>query len=98
MKYYLPKDDNLGSNLGSNLGNIPISKIRKKRLSRDEIRAEITSVCSDWVSLDYIAVSIERNPDYLLSDVIPSMLEEGLIERMYPESPRSPYQKYRKKG
>ena len=25
------------------------------------------------------------------------MLEEGLIERMFPESPRNPYQKYKKK-
>ena len=33
---------------------------------------------------------------YKSNEVIPAMLEEGLIERMYPDSPRHPYQKYKK--
>lgn len=88
-KYYLP---GLAANVGSN----PISK-PKKRMSREEIREAIISVSADWVSLEYIATSIGRNTDYLLAHVIPSMLEEGIIERMYPDSPRNPYQKYKRK-
>ena len=66
-------------------------------MSKEEIQAEIMEVCTDWVSLDYIATTIERSTAYLLSDIIPLMLEEGLIERMFPESPRNPFQKYKKK-
>ena len=62
------------------------------------MRREILALCEDWVSLEYIAKTIKRNPAYLLNHVIPSMLDERLIERMFPESPRNPYQKYRKKG
>lgn len=67
----------------------------KKRMSKDEIRAVIINACSDWVSLDYVAKTINRTTAYLLSDIIPSMLEEGLIERIDPENPRNPYQKYK---
>ena len=28
---------------------------------------------------------------------MPSMLEEGLLERMYPQIPKHPYQKYKRK-
>lgn len=64
-------------------------------MSREEIREAIISVSADWVSLDYIASEIDRTTAYLLADIIPPMLEEGLMERMYPDSPTSPYQKYK---
>ena len=96
-KYHIPmiyKDADHGSNPVSN----PVSNLKKKRMSKMEIQTEIIKVCNDWVSLEYIAASIERSTAYLSSDIIPSMLEEGLIERMFPESPRNPFQKYKKKG
>ena len=93
MKYYLPT---LDANIGSNPISNPISN-PKKRMSREEIREAIMGVCTEWVSLDYIASKIDRTTAYLLSDIIPSMLEEGILERMYPDSPRNPYQKYKVK-
>jgi hypothetical protein len=66
-------------------------------LGRDELRKVILEVCDEWVSLDHIATVIDRNSDYLLTSVIPSMLEEGLLERMYPQIPKHPYQKYKRK-
>lgn len=86
MKYYLPTRDNLGSNIGSNF---------PKKMKRNKLKKVIVDVCADWVSLDYIATSIGRNADYLLSDIIPAMLDEGMIERMYPQTPRHPNQKYK---
>ena len=90
-KYCLPIENvgSMGSNVGSMGSNI------KKRMSKEEIREEIMITCSDWVSLDYIAATIKRNSGYLLDYIIPSMLEDGLIERMYPKVPRHPKQKYR---
>ena len=103
-RYYLPiLEANIGSNPISKPVSNPISKPvsnpiskPKKRMSREEIREAIISVSADWVSLDYIASKIDRTTAYLLSDIIPSMLEDGIIERMYPDSPRNPYQKYKK--
>ena len=98
-KYYLPISDDIGSNPISNPISNPVSNPiskPKKRMSRDEIREAIINVSAGWVSLDYIASAIGRTTAYLLSDIIPSMLEDGIIERMYPDSPRNPYQKYRK--
>lgn len=66
-------------------------------MSREEIREAIIRVSADWVSLDYIASKIDRTTSYLLSDIIPNMLEDGVLERMYPDSPRNPYQKYKRK-
>lgn len=85
-KYYLPTRENLGSNIGSNT---------KQRLSREELCKAIVSACPDWVSLEYISLSVGKNSDYLISKVFPAMLAEGMIERMYPQTPRHPNQKYK---
>jgi hypothetical protein len=90
MKYYLPTRDNLGSNIGSNIGSNT-----KQRLSREELCKAIVSACPDWVSLEYISLSVGKNSDYLISKVFPAMLAEGMIERMYPQTPRHPNQKYK---
>ena len=68
----------------------------KKRMSKDELCKAIEDACLDWASLDFIAKSIGRTHDYLQNHVIPLMLEAGLIERMYPEIPRHPNQKYKR--
>ena len=98
-KYHIPTIRKVSNDEGNPISNPisnPVSK-PKKRMSREEIREAIISVSTDWVSLDYIATSIGRNTDYLLAHVIPSMLEEGIIERMYPDTARHPYQKYKRK-
>lgn len=91
-KYYLPIVD---ANIGCNVGSNPISK-PKKMISSVEIREAIISVSAECFFLDYIATKIDRTTAYLLSDIIPKMFEEGLIERMYPDSPGNPYKKYKR--
>lgn len=66
-------------------------------MKKEELYMEIVNICSDWVSLDFIAATINRNSGYLLDNIIPSMLKEELIERMYPQVPRHPKQKYKTK-
>ncbi|MBQ9509459.1 MAG: putative DNA binding domain-containing protein [Bacteroidales bacterium] len=84
---------NIGS-MGSNVGSIT----KKRRMKKEELYMEIVNICSDWVSLDFIAATINRNSGYLLDNIIPSMLKEELIERMYPQVPRHPKQKYKAKN
>ena len=95
-KYHLPIN-NLGSNLGSNMGINLGSKPKKKRLEKKELFNVILAACAEWASMDEIATTIGKNAVYLSSSIIPEMLKEGLIERMYPQTPRHPNQKYKAK-
>ena len=93
-------ESNLGSNIGSNLESNIGSNLEsnfKRRMSRKELYKVIIETCSNWVSLEYISKTIGRSPYYLLNEIIPSMLDEGLLERMYPNTPRHPNQKYKKR-
>jgi len=66
-------------------------------MSRHELFGVIMDACGEWISLEDIAKAVDRKSDYLLNEIIPSMLKDGLIERMFPENPRNPYQKYKRK-
>ncbi len=67
------------------------------RLSKDELYDKIMDVCVDYISLDDIAKAVNKTLRYLKSKVIPRMVEQGLLERKYPDTPRHPKQQYRKK-
>lgn len=94
-KYYLLDNTSIKSNFKRNLERNLESNF-KRRMSKEELRNVIIETCSEWVSLEYISKAIGRNPYYLLNDIIPSMLADGLIERMYPNAPRYPNQKYKR--
>ena len=66
-------------------------------MSRNELHHYIIEAFQDWMPLEDIAKTVERDYDYLLNRIIPTMLEEGLIERLYPQTPKHPSQKYKKK-
>ena len=66
-------------------------------MSRHELFRVIMDACGEWISLEDIARAVDRKSDYLLNEIIPSMLKDELIERMFPENPRNPYQKYKRK-
>lgn len=40
-------------------------------MSKEEIRMGIVNIYSEWVSLEYIATTIDRNSGYLLDYTIP---------------------------
>jgi hypothetical protein len=67
------------------------------QLSKDELYDKIMDVCVDYISLDDIAKAVNKTLRYLKSKIIPRMVEQGLLERKYPDTPRHPKQQYRKK-
>ena len=67
------------------------------RLSKDELYDKIMDVCVDYISLDDIAKAVNKTLRYLKSKVIPRMVEQDLLERKYPDTPKHPKQQYRKK-
>ena len=59
----------------------------------EDLSRLILSVCEDYVALEIIAEAVHREASYLINRVIPRMLEDGLLERLYPSSPKHPLQK-----
>lgn len=55
----------------------------------------IRSASVDYISLDEIAGIIQREPSYLINKIIPRMIDEEKLERLYPATPKHPQQKYR---
>ena len=93
-----------GSKVASLSSNIPSSNIsisnmeslrKKKKLSFEELKKLICLVCSDWQSLDELALQVNRNKTYLKIYVIPRMLADKSLEMMFPGVPKRPRQKYK---
>ena len=88
---------NLSSNIPS--PNISISNMeslrKKKKLSFEELKKLICLVCSNWQSLDELALQVNRNKTYLKIYVIPRMLADKSLEMMFPGVPNHPRQKYK---
>ncbi|MCI2082699.1 MAG: hypothetical protein LKK19_00940 [Bacteroidales bacterium] len=89
------KDPNVTSNITSLDPNIACKG--EKRMSKLKLEMLILSQCVAYVSLEELAKRVNRNPLYLKNFIIPDMIDKGLIERLYPLSPRHPDQKYREK-
>ena len=93
-----------GSKVASLSSNIPSSNTsisnmeslrKKKKLSFEELKKLICLVCSDWQSLDELALQVNRNKTYLKIYVIPRMLADKSLEMMFPGVPKHPRQKYK---
>ena len=69
----------------------------KKHLSYDEIANLICGIAKDFLGLEDIAYLIGRNVRYLNNKIIPRMIEEQRLERLYPDIPKHPKQKYKAK-
>ena len=86
----------LTENVASSEANV-VSYFKKKRLHYEEITELICSVATDYLLLEEIATAIGRNVRYLNNRIIPRMIEEQKLERLYPDIPNHPKQKYKAK-
>lgn len=73
------------------------SSTPKKRLTREELKSLIISICSDWVSIEDIVKKSGKSTSYIRNVVIPLLLAEKSIVMLFPGTPRNPNQKYRVK-
>lgn len=99
--YHLNKDSNLNSsndNLNSSAGdNIKTTtKGIKKRCSREELFGIIQNSTETWKSVEEIALEIGRSTQYLKGEIIPVMVDQGLLEREHA-MPNHPAQRYKRK-
>ena len=74
-------DSNLNSSAEDNLKTYQGSKKVKRRCGKQELFDMIRDCTEDWKSVDEISNEIKRSPQYLKGEIIPIMIESGLLER-----------------
>ncbi len=85
------------SNVNSASSNVNSASSQKKRLSKNELKSLIISICADWVSIDEIVEKSGKSLSYIRNSVIPLLLAEKSIVMLYPGTPHNPNQKYKVK-
>ena len=83
-----------GANIASSGANIASARV-KQRMSYQNLKTLICSVCSEWLSLDELSAIVRRDKIYLRNFIIPKMLEDNSLEMLFPSVPNHPRQKYK---
>ena len=102
---YPPKDEirgvKVGSKVGSKGGSSDTHPVdiygTSKRLSREDLINLISKFCIEWRSPDDISVYTGKNLRYIKEKILSTMSSKGILERLYPDTPNHPKQKYRSK-
>lgn len=100
--YHLNKDNNLNSSDGnlnsSSDDNLKTNtqKTIKKKYSQKELFGIIQNSTQTWKSVEEIALEIGRSTQYLKGEIIPVMVNKGLLEREHA-MPNHPAQRYKRK-
>lgn len=91
----------VGSKVGSKVGSSDTHPVdiygTSKRLSRDDLINLISKFCVEWRSPDDISVYTGKNLRYIKEKILSTMSSKGILERLYPDTPNHPKQKYRSK-
>lgn len=72
-----------------------VRDVGRCRLSREKLEQQILARCKDYMSLEEIASAINRSVPHLKNRILPKMIQDGLLERQYPDIPNHPMQKFR---
>ena len=91
-------NSNVASKVSENVAG-KVSENEKKSRKIQNLYMSICDVCSDeFMSLMEIAPKVGRSLRYLKNNVIPEMVNDGLLVRKYPDVPSHPDQKYKRSG
>lgn len=88
-------DENLNSSNDDYL-KTNTQKTIKKKCSQKELFGIIQNSTQTWKSVEEIALEIRRSTQYLKGEIIPVMVNKGLLEREHA-MPNHPAQRYKRK-
>lgn len=71
------------------------SNRRRNRRDYKELCHLVTEFCTTWKTRQEIAIALGYKQDYLRNTVLPRMVAQGYLEKLYNKSAKSPSQKYR---
>lgn len=67
-----------------------------KKLSKEELHKLIIEACkSNYITIEQIALAVNRSQAYLQNEVLPFLVSHGNLERLYPDNPNHPNQAYK---
>ena len=75
--------------------SVPNMATSKKKMNSEEFKELIKSKAAECISLEELAVSVNRSHKYLRTNIIPRLMEEGVLEMLFPGIPNHPRQKYK---
>ncbi len=95
-----PESETLAPNLDTLTPNLDTSKLKSsKKLSKEELHKLIIEVCkSNFITIEQIALAVNRSSAYLQNEVLPFLVSNGKIDRLYPDNPNHPNQSYKTPG
>jgi predicted HTH transcriptional regulator len=70
---------------------------KSERIPYLALATQIKEFCEDWRSISEISRATGKNAKYLINKIIPRMLEDGLLESMFPYTRTNPRQRYKVK-
>lgn len=92
-----PASDTLAPNLDTLAPNLDTSNRKSsKKLSKEELHKLIIEACkSNYITIEQIALAVNRSQAYLQNEVLPILVSNGKLERLYPDNPNHPNQAYK---
>jgi hypothetical protein len=82
-------------NMDTSDANVALPEVNvalPKRYTKEQLHEKMKEICTDWITVEEIAINLGRNTKYVKNHVIPQMAD--VLEKMY-DVPHHPRQKYR---
>lgn len=79
----------------ANVASSVVLRNFKKRMSAQDWKDVLRHLASDWTSLETIARLLNKDKRYINNHILPKLLNEGVMEMMFPGTPNHPKQQYR---
>lgn len=86
---------NVALNMDTSDANVALPEVNvalPKRYTKEQLHEKMKEICTDWITVEEIAINLGRNTKYVKNHVIPQMAD--VLEKMY-DVPHHPRQKYR---
>jgi hypothetical protein len=99
MDTSIPKMDTSILKMDTSILDEGENAVGNKRLKLGDLNDLILQYCqTEYKSVEEIGKHLEKTSKYLKNSIIPRLIEQGLIERLYPGTPNHPQQKYKAKA
>ena len=88
---------NVALNMDTSDANVALPEVNvalPKRYTKEQLREKMKEICTEWKTVEEIAINLGRDTRYVKNHVIPQMAD--VLEKMY-DIPHHPRQKYRHK-
>lgn len=88
-------NDDTSACINDDTSALGVREMERCRLPREKLEQQILACCKDYMSLEEIAYAVNRSIPHLKNRILPKMIQEGLLERQYPDIPNHPMQKFK---